>query len=41
MPAPQIGTGGGVIVADELDVVLELLAGWVDDEEVVDVEFVL
>lgn len=30
-----------MIVADELDVVLELLARWVDDEEVVDVEFVL
>jgi hypothetical protein len=42
LPAPQIGTGGGVIVAvEELDVVFELRAGWVDDGEVFDVEFVL
>jgi hypothetical protein len=42
LPAPQIGTGGDVIVAvDELDVVFELRAGWVGDEEVFDVEFVL
>ena len=42
LPAPQIGTGGGVIVAvEELDVVFELRAGWVDDEEGFDVEFVL
>ncbi len=42
LPAPQIGTGGDVINAvDELDVVFELRAGWVDDEEVFDVVLVL
>lgn len=30
-----------IVTVEELDVVFELRAGWVDDEEVFDVEFVL